>query len=405
MTDKTVKELGEQLSAAFEEFKTSNDAKLKAIEEKGHASEDLIQKVELINTDMTRLSKELKDVEKRSNRPNIAGSDDLNEDQREHKAAFSRWARKGDDANLRELERKAMTVGTDPNGGYFVTPEVEAMITRLMGVNSSFAGIATNRSIGTDSYKKRVRTSTGGGIQWVGEAEAPTETNTPTYGVLEFVAHTAAAEPQISQQALEDPSVNLEQEMLDALDQDFTEEFGSVFITGDGAKQPRGLLSYTTVANASYAWGNVGYIASGGAGAFAASNPGDNIIDLIHALKAGYRQGARFLTNDLTLAEIRQFKDGQGNYLWQPSFQAGIAGTLLGYPVSTDDNIPDVAANSYSLAFGDFGRAYLIVNRRGVAMLRDPYTSKPFVKFYTTVRIGGGIQNFEAFKVMKMAAS
>jgi HK97 family phage major capsid protein len=265
-------------------------------------------------------------------------------------------------------------------------------------------GLARNVTIGGGSYKKRVRV-TGAGYAWVGETDAPVESATPTFALLEYPVGKIYAEPQISQDLLEDAEIDVEAELQSELELDLAEGVGTSLITGVGVNKPRGLLSYPTIANASYAWGKVGYIASGAAGAFAASNPSDQLIDLVHALRPGLRNGAAWLLNDLTLAAIRKFKDSTGQYLWQPSLQANTPSLLLGYPVATDENMPDVSANSLSIAFGNFQRAYVVVNRRGIAVLRDPYTAKPFVKFYTTKRIGGGIQNYEAVKLMKMAAS
>ena len=185
----------------------------------------------------------------------------------------------------------------------------------------------------------------------------------------------------------------------------FAEQESTAFVSGDGVNKPKGFLDYTTVANASWSWGNVGYVASGAAGAFAASDPGDTLIDLIYSLRQAYRGNAHWVLNRNVQAEIRKFKDADGNYLWQPGLQAGQPASLLGYPVSESEDMPDIAADSLSIAFADFRHAYLIVDRLGVRVLRDPYTAKPYVLFYTTKRVGGGIQNFEAIKLMKFATS
>jgi HK97 family phage major capsid protein len=185
---------------------------------------------------------------------------------------------------------------------------------------------------------------------------------------------------------------------------EFAEEEGAAFITGNGVKKPRGILGYTPVANANYAWGSVGFVASGAAGAFvAAPNGGDCLISLQHSLKSGYRNNGTFMMNDLTFEAVRKLKDSNGAYIWRPGIEAGSADTLLGKPVSVDDNMPDIAANSYSIAFGDFQRGYIITDRMGARVLRDPYTNKPFVHFYTTKRVGGGIQDFAAIKLLKFA--
>lgn len=398
-----VKGLVENQARAWEEFKSANDARLKAIEEKGYAPADVVEKVEKINGTLTELGNSLAEVAKKANRPAAPAAGELTDDQREHKQAFGKWARKGEESGLRDIERKAMTVGSDPDGGYFATYEMEAGIERLLGVESSLFRLATVKTIGARSYKKRVRTS-GAGHQWVGEGEAPTDGTTPKYAVLEFVPGTLSTEPQVSNDSLEDLELSVESEIMDAIEQEFGEGAGAAFVNGDGIGKPKGLLAYDAVANASYAWGKLGYVKTGGAAGFAASNPSDALIDTIHALKSGYRNGSAWLMNDLTLANIRKFKDGQGLYLWQPNLQAGVAGQLLGYGVNTDDNMPDLGAGSLPIAFGDFKKAYVVVRRRGIAMLRDPYTAKGWVKFYTTMRVGGGVQNFEAVKLVKCAA-
>ena len=182
------------------------------------------------------------------------------------------------------------------------------------------------------------------------------------------------------------------------------EQEGEAFVTGDGINKPKGFLSYTTVANASWTWGNLGLLASGAAGAFPATDPGDKLIDLVYSVKSGYRANGHFVMNRSTQSVIRKFKDADGSYLWQPSTQAGAPSTLHGYPIAESEDMPDIAANSLSLAFGDFARGYLIVDRVGIRVLRDPYSSKPYVLFYTTKRVGGGMQDFDAIKLMKFGA-
>jgi HK97 family phage major capsid protein len=164
-------------------------------------------------------------------------------------------------------------------------------------------------------------------------------------------------------------------------------------------------LAATTVANASWAWGNIGYIASGVAGAFPASNPSDVLVDLIYALRAGYRQNAAFVMNRKTQSTVRKFKDSTGNYLWQPPAAPDGKSSLIGFPIADTEDMPDVAANSLSIAFGDFKRGYLIVDRAGIRVIRDPFTTKPYILFYTTKRVGGGVQDFDAIKLLKFAVS
>ena len=189
------------------------------------------------------------------------------------------------------------------------------------------------------------------------------------------------------------------------MQQAFADQESTAFVTGNGTNRPKGFLNYTNVADAFWTWGNLGYIATGAAGAFPVSNPSDKLIDLAYALKSGYRQNANWVMNRKTQSVIRKFKDSGGEYIWQPAATADGKSTLMNFPVVESEDVPDIATDSFSLAFGDFNRGYLIVDRIGVRVLRDPYSAKPYVLFYTTKRVGGGVQNFEAIKLMKFGVS
>lgn len=395
-----IQQLLEKQNQAFEEFKSANNQRLAAIEKKGYAPADLEQKVDTINAELNRLGADLTALAKKANRPGQPGTAALSDEAAEHKSRFQAWLRKGDETGLRDAERKAMIVGSAPDGGFFATEEVEAGIDRVLTRDVSMMMLATVRTIGASVYKKRVKTS-GASYKWVGEQEATGETTTPRYVELSFEPGTISAEPQVSSESLEDLSINPEAEIADELAIAFNEGIGDSLINGDGVKKPRGLLSYDIVDNASYAWGKLGSVVSGGASGFASSNPSDALITLQHALRMGYRGNASWLMNDATLSAIRKFKDGQNQYLWVPGLADGALGILLGKPVYVDDYMPNLGSNTYPIAFGDFARGYVVVRRRGMTMLRDPFTAKPFTKFYTTMRVGGGVQNFEAIKLLK----
>lgn len=399
-----LKSLIEAQGKAWHEFKATNDARLKAIEEKGFAPADTVEKVATINADLNKLSAEIAEVMKKANRPSTEGKNESPE-MAEYKAALNKYMRKGDDNQLRALERKAFTSASDPDGGYLTSPEMDATIDRIASVGVSFRKLANVRTIGGQSYKKLVKTrGVSGG--WVGESEDSAESTGQQWSEIEISPVRLYAEPWSPNDLLEDAEYDLEADMAEEVGTTFGEVEGTAFISGTGVKQPRGILSYTIVANASYAWNKVGYIASGAAGAFATSNPADKLIDLQHALKQAYRPGATWLMNDATLGTVRQFKDGSGAYyMWQPDTTAGFGGRLLGTPVQIDDYMPAVAANSYSVAYGNFKRAYTIVDRRGIAVIRDNVTKKGTTKFHFSKRVGGGITNFEAIKLLKFAAS
>lgn len=403
-----IKILVEAQAKAWEDFKSANDARIKAIESKGYAPADLEAKVGTINADVSKLSTEIADIIKKMQRPGATGADgktQLSAEQVEHQRAFGTWLREGKDGGLEELERKAMNTGSDPDGGYLVGTEMDTAIDRVVDTDVAMRRLATVRTIGKGSYKKFVKTS-GMAAAAIGEQEDSAESTAPKYAEIELEPHRCYVEPWVSNDMLEDSEYDLEMDLADEAGIAFSEFEGNTFINGTGVKRARGILQYTVVANASYAWGKVGYVASGAAGAFAASNPGDALISLQHALKSRYRNGAAWLMADTTLASVRQMKDGSGAfYLWNPDPLAGFGGRLLGAPVEIDDYMPVVAANSYSVAFGNFRRAYTIVDRRGVAVIRDNVTKKGTTKFHFSKRVGGGIHNFEALKLMKFAAS
>jgi HK97 family phage major capsid protein len=261
--------------------------------------------------------------------------------------------------------------------------------------------LASVITIGTDTYKKLVNQG-GASSGWVGEKGTRSETDSPTLKEIAINTKEIYAMPAATQKLLDDSSVDIAAWLGNEVAIEFAEEEGAAFIEGDGVSEPKGLEAYDTVANASYAWGKIGYIASGAASTFTSA---DKLFDLQHALKAIYRNGASWLMNDATMLHIRKFKDGNGNYLWQPGLQPGAIDTLLGKPLEIDDNVADIGAGAYPIYFANFKRAYLIVDRFGIRVLRDPYSSKPYILFYTTKRVGGGIVMYEAIKALKVAAS
>jgi HK97 family phage major capsid protein len=240
----------------------------------------------------------------------------------------------------------------------------------------------------------------------VGPGATGGESTNPKYAELEFTAHEAEAEPWVFNSTLEDAIINLEQDLAMEAATAFAELAGSEFAVGTGVGSARGITAYDTVANASYAWGKLGYIVTGVNGAFDTSNPADDIIDLQHSLKAQYRPGATWVTSDAVLAKVRQMKDGSGAfYLWQPDPLSGFGGRILGSPVEIDDNMPALGTDSLSMAYGNFAQGYLVVNRSGTVLIRDNVTAKGKTKFNFRRRFGGGVQNFEAIKLMKFGTS
>jgi len=388
-----------ELMRAFEAFKETNDERLA----RRDADVVLEEKLARIDASIDVQTRRLDELTLKAARPAL-GSERVRAGAPEHKAAFEAYVRTGEAGNLRALEIKAMSIGANADGGYLVPPEVETAIGERLVAISPIRAIAGRRTISSNVYKKPFMTA-GPAVGWVGETDARTQTASPTLDELSFPAMELYAMPAATASLLEDAAVNIDQWIAQEVDQVFAQQEGAAFVAGDGSNKPKGFLSYTTVANGSWSWGNIGYVASGAAGAFASSNPSDALIDLVYALKAGYRQNGVFVMNRRTQAALRKFKDTTGQYLWQPPAAAGGKASLMTFAVIEAEDMPDIAANSLSIAFGDFNRGYLVVDRAGVSVLRDPYSSKPYVLFYTTKRVGGGVQDFDAIKVMKFAAS
>ncbi|HZP69302.1 MAG TPA: phage major capsid protein [Pseudolabrys sp.] len=391
-----------ELMRAFEAFKETNDARLASIERR-NIDVLLEEKLARIDRAIDGHTRRLDEIALKNSRPAI-GYDGQRGGSPEHKAAFETYVRSGDNTNLRALEFKALSVGSNPDGGFLVPPEIESQIGRRLVAISPIRSIASVRTISRNVYKKPFVT-TGPAVGWVGESDARVQIGSPTLDELTFPAMELYAMPAATATLLEDSAVDIDEWLAQEVEQVFAAQEGAAFVVGDGNNKPKGFLSYNLVANDSWSWGNVGYIPTGVAGAFQTSSPTDVLVDLMYAIKAGYRQNSAFVMNRKTQSAIRKFKDATGNYIWQPPAVASGRATLMTFPVVEAEDMPDIAANSLSIAFGDFNRGYLVVDRAGITVLRDPYSAKPYVLFYTTKRVGGGVQDYDAIKLLKFAVS
>ncbi len=394
----------EDFMGAFEAFKETNDRRLGEIEQKLTADVVTRDKVDRINRAMDEHKRVLDGLALKKARPALGGAGEGSPEAAEHKAAFSAYMRRGDESALRALEGKAMSIGSAADGGYLVPPETDGEIGRRLSAASPIRALATVRQVSGAVLKKPFATS-GMACGWVAEAAARPQTNAAQLAELSFPTMELYAMPAATAALLDDAAVDVESWIASEVDIVFGEQEGTAFVSGDGVNKPKGFLSYTNVADSGWSWGNIGYIATGAAGAFKANGPSDTLIDTIYALKAGHRQNASFVMNRKTQGAIRKFKDADGNYLWRPPATPGQPASLMGFAIAEAEDMPDVAADSFSMAFGDFRAGYLVVDRTGVRVLRDPYSAKPYVLFYTTKRVGGGVQNFEAIKLVKFAAS
>ncbi|MBB5751682.1 phage major capsid protein [Prosthecomicrobium pneumaticum] len=382
---------------AFESFKETNDARLAEIEEKLAA--DVVTEEKLARIDRT-----LDELSLKARRPPLAPGERGAAAASERKTAFEGYVRSGAEDGLRRIEAKALSVGSAPDGGYLVPVEIEREIGKRLAALSPIRAIADVRQVSGSTYRKPFMTA-GPAVGWVGETAARAQTGSPTLAALDFPTMELYAMPAATPGLLDDAAVDIEAWIAGEVEAAFALQEGAAFVAGDGENKPRGFLDYDTVADAAWSWDKLGYLATGVTGGFAAANPSDRLIDLVYALKAGYRQNAHFVMNRKTQGAIRKFKDEDGAYLWAPPSTPGAAATLVNFPVAEAEDMPDIAAGSFSVAFGDFRRGYLVVDRTGVRVLRDPYSAKPYVLFYTTKRVGGGVQDFEAIKLMKFAAA
>jgi HK97 family phage major capsid protein len=367
----------DEFARAFEAFKEANDVRLSEIETRLTA--DVVTEEKLIRIDaaLDQAKNRLDRISLDRARPPLGGTEPGRDaSATEHKAAFDLYVRAGESAGLKRLEEKALSAGSGPDGGYLVPPTIEREVLRRLAEISPIRAIATVRTVSGGQYKRAVSVN-GPAAGWVAETAPRPQTDAPNLSELSFPAMELYAMPAATQTLLDDAVLDIDAWLTEEVETAFAEQESVAFVTGNGVGRPRGFLSYDTVANANWASGRLGFIATGAAGAFPASNPSDVLFDLIYALRAGYRQGASFVMNRRVQSAIRKFKDADGNYLWQPPLAADRAATLMGFPLVEAEAMPDIAAGSHAIAFGDFKRGYLVVDRVGLRTLRDPYSAKP----------------------------
>ncbi len=383
------------------------------------AEDDIAQMIRALNAGVTDFKKRHTDelAEIRSQLHDVAAknaSRGLNAsygdegDRTKVNAAFRDYIRGGAIEGLQALSPNAgMSVGSDPEGGYSVFPTVSSGITKRLFETSPLRAYARVVQIGSDSFEE-LNDLYEPDVAWVGETQARPETGTPNLGKFTVPAHELYAMPKVTQKLLDDSSIDLANWLIEKVGAKFGRTETTAFFSGDGILKPRGFLTYSTVAtaDATRAWGVLQHIATGTSAGFGTtSNGADKLIDLQAELKAEYRATAVWLMNRRTAAGVRKLKDTSGAFLWQPATVAGQPDTLLGSRVALCEDMPDVAADSLSIAYGDFSAGYTIVDRLGDRLLRDPYSAKPHVLFYLYRRVGGDVNNFEAIKLLKFGTS
>jgi HK97 family phage major capsid protein len=426
------KEILNELQTTFNAFKIENDKLLEQVKKNGTESATTRDNVEKLNTKITELQNKL-DEETKANKANEAainritlggaGSEgaENSAEVRKHINAFNKLTGKKLDAEAYENFKKAqneywrlgekklggetlnvLSVAADGDG-YLVSPDISGRMIKKVYESSPLRELAAVQNTSKPSVEG-IYDNDEVTVGWVGEDDSTArdaETDTADLGGWELKVHEMYAQPHATQNMLDDADFDVEAWLGDKVGAKLGRTEATAFVSGNGVKKPRGILSYTNVANASFTWGNIGFVVTGAATTFASSNPADVLFDAEDALKQAYREGAAWLMARSTATKIRKFKDGQGNYLWQPSIQVGQPATLLGYRLALGEDMPATGSNAFPIAFGNFKEAYQIVDRQGIRVLRDPFTKKGRVKFYTTKRVGGGVINFEALKLIK----
>lgn len=377
------------LKKAFEDFKAEHQKQLDDVKA-GLPASDHMEKLAKFEAEISGLQAAIDDFNVKLAAGQMSGQGGVRD--KEYTNAFQAHMKKG------EIQA-SLNKGQDAEGGYLAPIEWDRTITNKLVEVSPMRRLARVQPVSKGRFSKLFNkrgTSSG----WVGETTARPETNTPEFGSLNFSTGELYANPASTQQMLDDAEVNLETWLGDEVQTEFAYQEGLAYVSGDGTNKPTGILQYVTGAAqaAAHPFGAIELINSG-------SDTGiesDSLIDLVYALPGAYTGNASFAVNRKTLGAIRKLKDGNGNYLWQPSYVAGQPSTLLGFPVVEVPDMPDVALDAVPLLFGDFRQSYLIVDYIGVRVLRDPFTNKPYVMFYTTKRVGGGLLNPQPMRGLKI---
>lgn len=395
---KDIEQVADALEAKFNELKSVNDTALDAVKGELASTKDIAKKQAEELAELQSYKNGLDEQLKKQGR--IGGQGDAAKT--EHRKAFEGFVRKGQTEGLEELEQKALNLGTDADGGYAIPEELDRSIIELLRDGTPMRQVCKQIMVGSDGGYKKLANLHGTSSGWVGETAARPATDSPSLAEVKPFMGEIYANPEATQKSLDDMYFDAEGWLTSELALEFSEKENAAFTSGDASNKPKGFLDYTSAATAdsARAFGTLEHMISGASGAVTA----DDIIKIIYKLKAGYRNGAVFMGGTETLASLMLLKDGNGQYLWRPGLETGQSSTLRGYNFVENEDMPDQAANSKALAFGNFQRGYTIVDRIGTRSLRDPFTNKPYVGFYTTKRVGGMVEDSQAIKLIQCAA-
>lgn len=403
MHDYDIQTTVDDLARTFEAFKGTNNERLAILEKKGYEDPYVQEKLKKIENSLDQSERRLKQMEALQVRPY---HETASEPLLGYNRAFMDYVRKGLDSPLYDYERKSLSTTSDGDGGYLVPSGLHNGLYATLQTASVMRGLASVREISTSSLEMLIdKGSADAG--WVAETQERDETRTPDLIKTQIPAHEMYARPRATQKLLDDSMVNVEEWLVQKISQKMAAMENVAFISGDGKVSPKGILSYETVRKEAWEWGKLEELKTGANGNFGEGLGVATLLVLFHALKTPYLPGASWLMSRTAQIALRQLRDETSHqYLWQPPLGGMPNPTLLGYPVTVCDDMPSLTSGTPSkpIIFGNFKEAYQIVDRTGTRVLRDPYSAKPYVEFYTTRRVGGDVLNFEALKVLNFAA-
>jgi HK97 family phage major capsid protein len=391
-----LEQLKNELMQVHTEFSNTVQERQKEFVKKGDVDALLAQKEKALNEQITKLTDAIKGIEKDMNK--TSAKDKGADAKANYEKAYFQWVRGklSDDGLKSELEglKQHVELTVDANG-FVVADSLEAGVYAVLHEETMLRQFATVRSASNEEYRKIIR-SDNAASGWVGEETARPNLDAPTYREFKPSFGEIYANPEVTQKMLDDASFDVASDLQDSIAEEFAIKEGAAFINGNGTSRPKGILDYS----AGTAWGQIQQVET------SVTPEYQDLLDHLHVLPAKYRRNAAWIMNSLTVATVRGITDAYGKPVFQPDISSGnYRGLILGYPVIESEDMPDIADESLSIGIADFARAYTIVDVRPIRMLRDPYSNKPFVSFYTTKRVGGGVKDFNAIKLAKMVVS